>query len=92
MNLLGNEHDTTSDKVINLISQDFAVQHGESPPSSGGRDAFLTKIGEMLKLANGNAKVEIKHTVAEAFEGTGGQCWVYSRKYTPRGISDSVSI
>jgi hypothetical protein len=93
VNLLGNEHDTTSPKIVGLLNEDFAVQHGEMPPSIGGRDAFLTMLGGRLKLAQGKASVEIKHVIAEVHEDStkGGQCWVYSKKITPFGVSNSVS-
>ncbi|KAJ5770908.1 uncharacterized protein N7511_002959 [Penicillium nucicola] len=63
--LLGNDHDTTSERIIGLLAEDFAVQHGELPPSEGGRDAFLNKLGDRLKLAKGHASVEVKHVIAE---------------------------
>jgi hypothetical protein len=93
VNLLGNEHHTTSAKIIGLLGEEFAVQHGEMPPSTGGRDAFLTTIGGRLKLAQGKASVDVKHVIAETYlDGVkGGQCWVYSRKNTPLGCSNSVS-
>lgn len=93
VNLLGNEHDTTSDKIVSLLATKFAVQHAELPPSEGGRDAFLTKLGQRLKLAKGHASVEVKHVVAEVFdddEAKGGQCWIYSTKNTPFGSTNSV--
>lgn len=92
VNLLGNEHDTTSDKIVGLLAKEFAVQHGELPPSEGGREAFLTKLGQRLKLAKGHASVEVKHVVAELFEdrAKGGQCWIYSTKNTPFGSRNSV--
>jgi hypothetical protein len=92
-NLLGNDHDTTSAKIVGLLDEDFSVQHGEMPPSTGGRNAFLTKLGDRLKLAQGKASVEVKHVIAEVYEDgrKGGQCWIYSRKNTPLGCSNSVS-
>jgi hypothetical protein len=92
VNLLGNEHDTTSDKIVDLLATEFAVQHAELPPSEGGRDVFLTKLGQRLKLAKGHASVDVKHVVAEVFEDgvKGGQCWVYSTKNTPFGSTNSV--
>ena len=93
VNLLGNEHDTTSAKIVGLLDEEFAVQHGEMPPSTGDRDAFLTALGRRLKLARGKASVDVKHVIAETYlDGAkGGQCWVYSRKNTPLGSSNSVS-
>lgn len=92
VHLLGNEHDTTSSAIITLLADEFSVQHGESLPSTGGRDAFLNKLGKRLKMAKGHASVEINHLVAEPTEDAahGGQCWVYSRKNTPFGSSLSV--
>ena len=93
VNRLGNDHDTTSAKIVSLLDKDFAVQHGEMPPSTGGRDAFLTGLGGRLKLAQGKVSVEVKHAIAQLDEdgAKGGQSWVYSRKNTPLGCSDSVS-
>lgn len=44
-------------------------------------------MGDRLKLARGNASIEVKQVVAELFDdGTkDGQCWIYSRKNTPFG-------
>ncbi|KAJ5606660.1 hypothetical protein N7510_009441 [Penicillium lagena] len=92
VNLIGNEHDTTSAKIVSLLAREFAVQHAEFPPSEGGRDAFLAKLGGRLKLAKGHASIEVKRVVAELFDdgSKGGQSWVYSRKNTPFGSADSV--
>lgn len=92
VNLIGNEHDTTSAKIVSLLAREFAVQHAELPPSEGGRDAFLNRLGDRLKLAKGHASIEVKHMVAELFDdgSKGGQSWVYSRKNTPFGSTNSV--
>jgi hypothetical protein len=91
---IGNHHDNTLEKIVGLLGKEFAVQHREMPPSTGGRDAFLTTLGGRLKLAQGNVSVQIKHVIAEVYEDgakeKGGQCWVYSGKNTPLGCSDSV--
>jgi len=94
INKLGNDLDTTSPGIVGLLADEFAVQHGELPPSTGGRDVFLTNLGERLKMAKGMVSVEIKHVVAELYEDSarGGQCWVYSRKNTPFGCSNSLDM
>lgn len=94
VNLIGNKHDTSSSKIVCLLANDFAVQHAESSPSTGGRDAFLARLGERLKLARGHVSVEVRHVIAEVFENEtrAGQCWVYSKKNTPFGSSMSVSL
>jgi hypothetical protein len=92
VNLIGNEHDTTSAKIVGLLGEEFAVQHGDMPPSTGGRDAFLTGLRGRLKLAQGKVSVDVGHVIAEIYkDGEGGRCWVYSRKNTPFGSSNSVS-
>lgn len=92
-NLLGNDHDTTSAEIVGLLDEEFSVQHGEMPPSTGGRDAFLTKLRGRLEIAQGKVSVEVKHVIAEVYEDgkEGGRCWIYSRKNTPLGCSNSVS-
>ena len=92
VNLIGNEHDTTSAKIIGLLDKEFAVQHAKLPPSKGGRDAFLTKLGERLKLAQGHVSLEVKHVISESCEQgpNYAQCWIYSRKRTPFGFTNSV--
>ena len=92
--LLGNDHDTTSPKIIGLLDEEFAVQHGEGKPSIGGRDAFLTNLGKRLELARGSVSIEVTQAIAEVYETgeIGGQCWLYSRKSTPLGVTDSVSF
>lgn len=91
-NLLGNQHDTTSAIINGLLDENFAVQHGELEPSAGGRDAFLAKLGERLKLAQGQVSVQVKEVIAEVYKDSakGGRCWIYSRKNTPMGSTDSV--
>ncbi|KAJ5611254.1 hypothetical protein N7510_007973 [Penicillium lagena] len=68
VNRLGNEHDTTSATIIGLLDEEFAVQHGELSPSTGGRDAFLTGLGERLKLSQRKVSVEVKHVIAELYD------------------------
>ena len=92
-NLIGVEEDAASARIVELVSDDFAVQRGEQPPSTGGRDGFLTGIRAMIRQVEGGFNFEIKHMIAEVCEdGTnGGRCWVYSRKFFGPRTTDSVS-
>ncbi|KAH8655817.1 hypothetical protein BX600DRAFT_440301 [Xylariales sp. PMI_506] len=95
MNLLGNQHDTSSARILDLLHEDCTVQHGHQPPSEGGRKEFLTTFAERLSQIEGQFSLVIKHVIAEVYGdggAEGGQCWIYATKSRQGKVFDGIDM